>query len=221
MSKKSSLLFGTQNLVSSALVIGVAGGSGSGKTTFARMLQAHLGEHFCSILSQDFYYYDQSAQFDRDGGRVNYDHPDSIEFSLMVSHIQQLRQGVDIHIPSYDFTTHKRIAKAVPFPARPIVIVDGILILTQEEVRRALDFSCFIDTQEDLRFQRRLYRDTRERGRTPEGVYEQFFSQVKPMHDLFVEPSREYADRVISGEKSFGRVVEELVYGIHSESIPL
>ena len=199
---------------SSVLMIGVAGGSGSGKTTFARMLQANLGDHFCGIISQDSYYRDLHEYFDRDGGSVNFDHPDSIEFELLARHLKDLRQGHDIAIPRYDFATHSRLYETTPFPCRPVVIVDGILLLTQSDVRDLLDFSFFIETEEDLRFQRRLQRDVRERGRTPEGVHKQFHNHVKPMHDLFVQPSRKFADRIVSGEKSFGPVIDEIVFGL-------
>lgn len=203
---------------SAVLVIGVAGGSGSGKTTFSRMLQANLGDSFCGRLAQDSYYRDMHEQFDRDGGRVNFDHPDAIEFDLLVKHVQALREGENILVPNYDFATHRRLFESTFFPCRPIVILDGILLLTHSELRQLMDFAFFIDTQEDLRFQRRLQRDVRERGRTPDGVREQLFNHVKPMHDLFVEPSRRFAHRVISGEKSFGPVIEEIVFGIRNPS---
>ena len=198
---------------SSVLIIGVAGGSGSGKTTFARMLQANLGDHFCGILAQDFYYRDMHEYFDRDGGRVNFDHPESIEFELMVKHLHALKRGDDIHVPAYDFATHSRL-EGTAFPCRPVIIVDGILLLTQSELRAMFDFAFFIETQEDLRFRRRLQRDVRERGRTLAGVHDQLYNHVKPMHDLFVDPSRKFADRIISGERSFGPVIEEIVYGL-------
>lgn len=199
---------------SSVLMIGVAGGSGSGKSTFCRMLQANLTESFAGILAQDFYYRDLHEYFDRDGGAVNFDHPNSIEFDLLIKHIKELRGGNDISVPKYDFASHRRLFEVSEFRCRPVVIVDGTLLLTQSEVRPLLDFAFFIDTQEDLRFQRRLARDVRERGRTSEGVREQFLRHVKPMHDLFVNPSKRFADRVISGEKSFGPVIEEIVYGL-------
>lgn len=191
--------------------MGVSGGSGSGKTTFARMIQANLSDEFCGWLSQDRYYRNVSPE-NRVG--VNYDHPDAIEFELMVDHLLALKTGRDVEVPMYDFTTHTRLTERKPFHCRPIIIVDGILLLTQPDIRSLLDFSFFIDTHEEVRFQRRLYRDVRERGRSPEGVREQFFAQVKPMHDHFVEPSRRYADRIISGEKSFGPVIEEIVFGL-------
>ncbi|HAG91783.1 MAG TPA: uridine kinase [Bdellovibrionales bacterium] len=210
----------TPSSPSSILLIGVAGGSGSGKTTFARMLQAHLGEDFCTTLAQDSYYRDLSEQFDRDGGKVNFDHPDAIEFSLLARHLKDLKEGRSIDVPRYDFASHKRLLEVTYFDPRPVVIVDGILINTQEEVRTALDFSFFIDAGEEVRFQRRMYRDVRERGRTPEGVKSQLLNHVKPMHDLFVEPSKKFANRIISGEKSFGPIIEEVVYGIR-EGAPL
>lgn len=203
---------------SSVLVIGVAGGSGSGKTTFSRMLQANLGEPFCGLLHQDSYYRDMHEYFDRDGGRVNFDHPDSIEFELLIKQLKDLRAGHDIDVPMYDFTNHTRLTESQRFHCRPVIIIDGILLLTQSDLRSLLDFAFFIDTQEDLRFQRRLQRDVRERGRTPDGVKDQFFNHVKPMHDLFVDPSRKFADRVISGEKSFGPEIEEIVYGLRDEA---
>ncbi|HMN68969.1 MAG TPA: uridine kinase [Bdellovibrionales bacterium] len=198
------------------VIIGVAGGSGSGKTTFSRMLQANLGEGFCGLIHQDAYYLDLHEYFDRDGGTVNFDHPDSIEFDLLCRHLRALKEGRDIEIPRYDFTTHRRQFETTPFPWRPVVIVDGILLLTQSELRPLLDFAFFIETQEDLRFQRRLQRDVRERGRTPEGVRDQFYNHVKPMHDLFVDPSRKFADRIISGEKSFGPEIDDIVFGLRA-----
>lgn len=199
---------------SSVLIVGVAGGSGSGKTTFSRMLQANLGEHFCGLLHQDSYYRDMHEYFDHDGGRVNFDHPDSIEFELLVRHLKELKAGNDIAVPIYDFATHRRKFETQAFACRPVIILDGILLFTQSDLRPMLDMAFFIDTQEDLRFQRRLQRDVRERGRTPDGVRDQFFNHVKPMHDLFVDPSRKFADRVISGEKSFGPVIDEIVFGL-------
>ncbi len=197
------------------LVIAVAGGSGSGKTTFARMLQAHLGDHMSLIVAQDAYYHDLSKQFDFDGGRVNFDHPSAIEFSLMAQHIRELKKGQSVCLPQYNLKTHSREMQTQAVEARPVILVDGILILSQDELRDIFDFIFFIDTQEELRFKRRLQRDVRERGRTAEGVYHQFYSQVKPMHDQFVEPSRIWADKVISGEKSFGPVIDEFVFGLH------
>jgi len=183
------------------------------------MLQANLGESFCGLLHQDSYYRDMHERFDFDGGAVNFDHPNSVEFELMIRHLRALKAGEDIEVPRYDFATHRRQFEITRFRCRPVVILDGILLLTQSEIRDILDFSYFIDTQEDLRFRRRLERDVRERGRTADGVREQFIQHVKPMHDLFVEPSKKFADRVISGEKSFGPVIEDIVYGLKPRTL--
>jgi len=198
----------------SALIIGVAGGSGSGKTTFARTLQANLGEHFCGLITQDSYYRDMHRYFDRDGGQVNYDHPDAVEFDLMVRHVKALKQGQDVEIPIYDYSTHMRLPEERLFTCKPVIVLDGTMLLTQSDLRPLLDFAYFIDTQEDLRFRRRLERDVRERARTPEGVEAQFLNHVKPMHDLFVEPSKRFANRIVSGERSFGPVINEIVFGL-------
>jgi uridine kinase len=184
-------------------IIGVAGGSGSGKTTFARELHAALGPGVSAVLTQDHYYIDQSAVFRGDGENVNFDHPDSLDFSLLAKHLLELRAGRPIQVPIYDFATHTRLPQASLFLPVPVVIVDGILILSQALVRPQLDFSVFIAAPEQVRFDRRLERDVAERGRTPEGVRKQFDRQVKPMHDLFVEPSRRHADEVISGLDPF------------------
>lgn len=207
-----------ESMLSSVVLIGVAGGSGSGKTTFARMLQANLSDNFAGIIAQDSYYRDLSKQFDRDGGRVNFDHPESLEFSLMAEHLRQLKKNQDVIIPQYDFVTHSRRTDLCLFVCRPIVIIDGTMILSQPEIRSQLNFAFFIEASDEVRFQRRLYRDVRERGRTPEGVKSQFESQVRPMHDLYVEPSKTLADRVISGEKSFGPVINEIVFGLKSQN---
>lgn len=196
-------------------MIGIAGGSGSGKTTFARMLRAHLGEEFCGWLAQDQYYREHPAAL---RGRVNYDHPDALEFSLLEQHLAALKSGQDVEIPHYDFSTHSRTSEVTVFTAKPVILVDGILLLSQPQIRRFFDFSFFIHTDEEVRFRRRMKRDVEERGRTSEGVRCQFLSQVKPMHDQFVEPSRHFATNVVSGEKSFGPEIERIVYGLTSNA---
>ncbi len=180
-------------------ILGVAGGSGSGKTFFAETLAKRVGKENAFVLYQDSYYIDQSAKFDHDGGSVNFDHPDALDFELLAEHLQMLKVGTPINIPIYDFASHKRLEKTIVQESKKIIIVDGILILSQPKIRELFDKTIFVHTPEQIRFQRRLTRDVQERGRTPEGVKAQFNAQVKPMHDLFVEPSKNHADIVSSG----------------------
>ena len=178
-------------------IIGVAGGSGSGKTYFARELHRILGEKHCSIIYQDNYYIDQSHRFDGDGGSVNFDHPSSLDFDLLAQGLATLKTGKGIEVPLYEFATHKRLSKTINCEPKKIILVDGILILDSAVVRAQLDEAVFFDTPEELRFQRRLDRDVNERGRTPEGVKKQFELQVRPMHDQFVQPSKAHAKTVV------------------------
>ena len=197
---------------SSVIIIGVSGGSGSGKTTFARLLHESitrkLGSSTCAILSQDNYYIDQSANFKGDGS-INFDHPSALDFPLLAEHLKVLKSGCIAQVPNYDFVTHTRSAETTPFPALPVVILDGMLVLSQEVVRPHLDFSIFIDAPESVRFERRLHRDVRDRGRTPEGVKIQFEAQVKPMHDQFIEPSKAHASMVVSSLQRFDGALQE------------
>lgn len=190
------------------ILIGVAGGSGSGKTYFAQDLQKALGADRTSLVLQDNFYIDQSHRFDFDGGSVNFDHPDAIEFSLLAKHLRILKEGQPTQIPTYDFATHKRRKETQLIQPAPIIIVDGILIFHVPEVCSLFDETIFFDTQEELRFSRRLDRDVRERGRTAEGVREQFLRQVKPMHDQFVEPSKAHAKRVVCDEQEYDSVLD-------------
>lgn len=179
-------------------IIAITGGSGSGKTTFARDLLCELGDDSCGLMYQDSYYIDQSSKFDCDGGAVNFDHPDALDFKLMADHFKRLKLGEDVDIPIYDFATHSRSKEVREFKNKKIILVDGILILSQELLRPFFDWAIFIDCPEYLRYERRLSRDVLERGRTAEGVKAQFDAQVKPMHDLYVEPSRKFASRVVN-----------------------
>jgi len=189
-------------------IIGVAGGSGSGKTYFARELVRCLGEDVCSILYQDNYYIDQSHRFDGDGGSVNFDHPSSLDFSLLAQGLAELKLGNKIEVPLYEFATHKRLVKTISCEPKKIILVDGILILDSSVVRAQLDEAIFFDTPEELRFSRRLERDVHERGRTPEGVKKQFDLQVRPMHDQFVQPSKAHAQTVICDLGEYGEALQ-------------
>ncbi len=189
-------------------IIGVAGGSGSGKTYFARELQRILGDKICSILYQDNYYIDQSHRFDGDGGSVNFDHPSSLDFDLLAKDLESLKSGKSIEVPIYEFSTHKRLTKTITCEPKKIILVDGILILESKVVRAQLDEAIFFDTPEELRYQRRLDRDVNERGRTPEGVKKQFDLQVRPMHNQFVQPSRDYAQTVVRDLREYSEALK-------------
>jgi uridine kinase len=177
-------------------ILGVAGGSGSGKTYFAKELADALGES-ATIVYQDNFYIDQSHRFDHDGGSVNFDHPESLELTLLAKCLSELKSGKPTEIPVYDFKTHTRMESTLLVPSTNIIIVDGILIFHPDYLRNQFDEMIFFDTPESLRFERRLERDVVERGRTVEGVKAQFLKQVKPMHDEFVEPSKHHAHTVI------------------------
>jgi uridine kinase len=189
----------------------VAGGSGSGKTYFARALRDRLGSQRCEIVYQDNFYIDQSHRFDHDGGSVNFDHPSAIDFPLLAERLALLKTGVAVEIPIYDFATHTRRPETLTVRPAPLVVVDGILIFHDPLVRGMFDDLLFFDTPEELRFQRRLDRDVQERGRTPEGVRTQFFRQVKPMHDQYVQPSMAFARTVIQDTGSFDAALEKAV----------
>ncbi len=190
-------------------ILGVAGGSGSGKTYFAQALFEHLGAENCAIVYQDNFYIDQSKNFDFDGGAVNFDHPSSIDFDLLSEQVLALKQGQAVQIPIYDFVTHSRKNETIAVTPKKLIIVDGILIFHADQVRKHFDDLIFFDTPEELRFQRRLERDVKERGRDPEGVRNQFLKQVKPMHDLYVEPSKKYARNLVKEVGEFSTALHD------------
>lgn len=198
-------------------IIGVSGGSGSGKTTLANRLQAELGPERAAILYQDSYYIDQSHRFDKDGGAVNFDHPDALEFSALFKHLQQLKNEETIEVPVYEFATHKRLERTTTFPPKPVVIVEGILIYALPEFLKYFDLSVFVDAPEDIRYARRLRRDTEERGRTEEGVYQQFYNQVAPMHNRFVESTKANAHILCDGTTPFESDISEILAYIHEQ----
>lgn len=193
--------------LNNCFILGVSGGSGSGKTYFAEALLNRIGKSYCEIICQDNYYHDQSKKFDFDGGSVNFDHPDSIDFHLLAQQLQKLKQGHEIQIPIYDFHTHSRKSETKTITPKKLIIVDGILIFHPQPLRQLFDDLIFFDTPEDLRFNRRMDRDTKERGRAPEGVRNQFLKQVKPMHDLFVEPSKQHANSIVKDGDDFDKLL--------------
>lgn len=179
------------------IVIGVAGGSGSGKTTVVNRIVETLGDTRVSVLAHDRYYRDRNDLRLEERAALNYDHPDSLETDLLVRHVHELRGGRAIEAPVYDFARHARTSGTEAIAPGRAVIVEGILIYTDAALRELMDVKVFVDTDDDTRFIRRLQRDIAERGRSVESVIEQYLSTVKPMHLEFVEPSKRYADIIV------------------------
>ena len=179
------------------VTIGVAGGSASGKTSVSRAILQRIGNEHIAYLEHDAYYKDLRHLPFAEVKLMNFDHPDSLETELLVRHILQLKQGQSVNIPVYDFTTYRRTEQVKVVDPQPIILVEGILIFAEPELRKLFDVRIFVDTDADIRFIRRLKRDISERGRSVESVIEQYLSSVRPMHLDFVEPSKRYADVII------------------------
>jgi uridine kinase len=192
------------------LVIGIAGGSGSGKTTVAQVILERVGASRIAFFPHDAYYRDLTDLNITQRIEVNFDHPDSLETDLLVQHILQQKVGNPVEMPVYDFKTHSRTEVTIRIIPQPIIIVEGILIFTQADLRDLFDVKIFVDTDPDIRFIRRLERDISERGRTVDSVIEQYQNTVRPMHLEFVEPSKRYAD-VIIPEGGFNTVALDMV----------
>ena len=183
--------------VMTPFVIGVAGGSGSGKTTVVRKIVESLGLEQVTLLQHDRYYRDRNDLRLEERAALNYDHPNSLETDLLVQHVRDLKSGMPVDVPQYDFTRHARLSETETFQPRRALIVEGILIFADAALRDLMDIKVFVDTDSDTRFIRRLQRDVAERGRTMESVVDQYQTTVKPMHLEFVEPSKRYADVII------------------------
>lgn len=179
------------------LVIGVAGGSGSGKTTISQAIVDQIGRDRVALIEHDSYYREYPSLPFEERARINFDHPDSLETELLVAHLRELLAGRPIEKPLYDFTIHARRPETVRVEPRPAIVVDGILVLVEKELRELMDLKIYVDTDADLRILRRLQRDIEERGRTLASVVEQYLTTVRPMHLQFVEPSKRYADIII------------------------
>jgi uridine kinase len=179
------------------LVIGIAGGTGSGKTTVANVILERAGAEHIAFLPHDAYYKDLKDLPRAQRDLVNFDHPDSLETDLLVAHLKRLRQWQPVEIPVYNFTTHSRTSQTRRLDPQPILLVEGILIFAEPALRDLFDVKIFVDTAPDLRFIRRLQRDIVERGRSVESVIHQYQTTVRPMHLEFVEPSKRYADVII------------------------
>lgn len=179
------------------LVIGVAGGSGSGKTTICASIVERIGPDRVALIAHDAYYRHRPELSYEERTRVNYDHPDSLETELLTSHVTDLAAGRPIHQPVYDFSRHLRRPETLVVEPRPVVLIEGILILVEPELRRVMDLQVFVDTDPDVRVLRRVERDMRERGRSFDSIVRQYLATVRPMHLQFVEPSKRYADVII------------------------
>ena len=179
------------------VIIGIAGGTGSGKTTVAATICSRVGRDRIEWISHDSYYRDFNGLDPESRHRINFDHPDSLETELLVVHLDSLIQGNAVETPIYDFTTHSRSERTNRIEPRRVVIVEGILVLMEPELRKRIDIKLFVDTPPDIRFVRRLLRDVQARGRSVDSVVHQYLRTVRPMHEEFVEPSKRFADLII------------------------
>ena len=200
----------TTKLASKAMILGIAGGTGSGKTTLADLILKSVGEERIAYLPHDAYYRDQKQMPIEERASVNYDHPDSLETPLMVAHIQELVDGKSVEMPLYDFTTHNRRSETLHIHPKPVILVEGILIFAEKSLRDLFNMKIFVDTDSDIRFIRRLKRDIDERGRTVQSVIDQYLETVRPMHLEFVESSKRYAD-IIVPEGGLNAVASDMV----------
>ena len=192
------------------VIIGVAGGTGSGKTTVAMRILEQVGAEHVAYIPHDAYYRDLSHLPPALRAQVNFDHPDSLESELLIEHLKQLKAGRPVDIPIYDFTTHVRTAETRRVGPAPVILVEGILVFAERALQELFDVKLYVDTDADIRIIRRLRRDVQERRRTLESVIEQYLTTVRPMHLEFVEPSKRYAD-VIIPEGGFNEVAIEMV----------
>ena len=200
----------------SIIVIGVAGGTGSGKSTLVKRLQEAFKEEDVATICHDYYYKAHPELTYEERTKLNYDHPKAFDTDMMVEHIKALKSNVPIERPVYSFVEHNRTDEKVVVKPSKVIIVDGILIFENKELRDLMDIKVYVDTDADIRLARRILRDVRERGRSMESVITQYTSTVKPMHEEFVEPSKKYAD-VIIPEGGFNSVaVAMLIHNIHS-----
>jgi len=206
------------------MIIGICGGTGSGKTTIANRILQSVSADEVVFIQQDLYYRNLKDMPLDYRNAANFDHPDAIDNELLANHLKKLKAGEPVELPIYDFRTHTRLPDTTPIEAKPIVIVEGILIFAEPRLLEQMDIKVFVDTPDDIRFIRRLRRDIAERGRTLDSVIEQYINTVRPMHNQFVEPSKRYADVIIpegghnlvSIDLISGKIREKLASALHS-----
>ncbi len=206
------------------MIIGICGGTGSGKTTVANRILESVSADEVVFIQQDLYYRNLKDMPLDYRNAANFDHPDAVDNELLINHLKKLNAGEPVELPIYDFRTHSRLPDTTPIEAKPIVIVEGILIFAEPRLLEQMDLKVFVDTPDDIRFIRRLRRDIAERGRTLDSVIEQYIATVRPMHNQFVEPSKRYADIIIpegghnlvSIDLISGRIREKLASALHS-----
>jgi len=198
------------------LLIGIAGGSGSGKTTISRKVLERLTGVSAQLFQLDHYYRDLAHMEPAERDKVNFDHPDSLEMDLLAKHIEALADGKAIDRPTYEFASHTRSSKVARLEPTDVIIIDGIFALYSPEIRKHLACSVFVDVSDDVRFIRRLRRDVDERGRTNDGVIKQYLATVKPMHDQYVAPTKYQADLVVQWDNFNDRTIDMMTKMIHS-----
>ncbi len=199
-------------MVSRPLVVGIAGGTGSGKTTVAHKLASAMPAGRCVTIEHDAYYRDQGHLSPEERAKINYDHPGSLESSLLVEHLRELRDGRAVAVPVYDFATHTRRRETRTVEPARVIVVEGILVFTEPELRDQMDIKIFVDTDPDIRLMRRIRRDLEQRGRTFQSVRDQYYATVRPMHIEHVEPTKRWADLIIP-EGGNNRVALDVLLG--------
>ncbi|MBI4510540.1 MAG: uridine kinase [Deltaproteobacteria bacterium] len=194
------------------LIVGIAGGTGSGKSTIAQNIITALPVGAASLVDHDSYYRDRPELSLDDRAQINFDHPEALETELLIGHLERLRTGETVEVPQYDFKTHRRLPESRQVLPTPVVIVEGILVFVEERLRRQMDIKIFVDTDPDIRVFRRIRRDLEKRGRTFQAIRDQYYRTVRPMHLQFVEPSKRWAD-VIVPEGGNNHVALDLIIG--------
>jgi uridine kinase len=198
------------------MIIGVAGGTGSGKTTLAENIARAFGDRV-AVITHDSYYREQNDKSYEERCRQNYDHPDAFETDLLCEHLEALARGESVDVPIYDYTVHNRSSRTERVEPRAVVILEGILIFCDERLREEMDLKIFVDTDADERILRRIARDTKERGRSLDSVIDQYLTTVKPMHDAFVEPYKRYADVIVPGGGSNPAALDMIITRVNKQ----